>query len=415
MRDQHMEMSRRKFLTTVGLVAGGVATLPLTAHAAKFFPRNPAITVGILSPRSTMVPQMGEHFLAGMKLQFTEAGWTRVNLLTVDAGLTPGRALSGIQELLSGQGVDVLTGFLNPLSQPRLLESLKKSGTPFINLEGGANIPAAAEEHPLISHNSWGYWQASLAMGRWAAGQMGKRAVVACSSYESGYDATHAFRAGFEAAGGEIVQRGALHIADSKGELNTLMTTIRECKPDLVYAMYSGQSAVEFVRAYAEAGLAGVIPLAAAPFMVDEALLPAMGKAAFGIKSCLSWAPGLATPENIAFRTAYAGATGSCPDLFAVLGYETAAIITTTVSGSGKDLARELRRARFNGPRGEFAMDSRSGHADTPLYLREVRAAGTGLENVVLEKLPNLAAWPKLPNRSVASAQCGWSTTYLCA
>jgi branched-chain amino acid transport system substrate-binding protein len=409
-----MEMSRRRFIKTVGLVAGGVATFPLQAHARKLFSGNPAITVGVLSPRSTMVHRMGENFVAGMKLQFAEAGWTRVNLVTVDIGRSPGVALAKAQELLAGQNVDILAGFLNPIMQPRLLEFLKADGTPFINVDGGANIPTAAEEHLLISHNSWGYWQANLAMGRWAADNMGKRAFIASSSYESGYDSTHGFRAGFEAAGGEIVQGSAIHTADGKDELEALMAVIGKCNPDLVYAMYSGRGAVEFVKAYAQAGLAGVVPLAASPFMVDEALLPAMGKAALGIKSCLSWAPGLKTPENIAFRGAFAHATGSTPDLFAVLGYETGKIMTATVTGSGKSLPRELRTARFAGPRGEFAMNGKSGYADTPLYLREVRPDVTGLGNVVLERLSNLAGWQKLQDRSCGSARCGWSNAYLC-
>jgi branched-chain amino acid transport system substrate-binding protein len=413
-RNNSMEMSRRKFIKSAGMVTGAVATLPLQAHARFLSSRNPAITVGVLSPRSALVPRMGDNFVAGMQLQFADAGWTRVKLVTTDAGSTPGRALNGVQELLSGQPVDILTGFLNPLSQPRLLNILKQSGAPFINVEGGANIPAAAEEHLLISYNSLGYWQANLAMGGWAAVHMGKRAFIASSSYESGYDSTHAFRAGFEAAGGEIVQDGIIHIADGKHELDAMMAAIRSCNPDLVYAMYSGQGGVEFVKAYAEAGLAGVVPLAASPFMVEETLLPAMGKAALGIKSCLSWAPGLATPENIAFRNTYASATGSNADLFAVLGYETARIITTTVTGPGKSLARELRNARFTGPRGELAMSGRTGCADTPLYLREVRPEGNGQGNVVLEKLPNLAAWPKLQDRSCNCAKSGWSNAYLC-
>ncbi len=414
MRNIDMEMSRRTFIQTVGLVAGGVATFPLQVHAAKFLPRNPVLTVGVLSPRSTVVPLMGENFVAGMKVQFTEAGWTRVNLITVDAGLSPGRALTGAAELLAAQKVDVLAGFLNPLSQSRLLESLKKSATPFINVEGGANIPSATDEHPLISYNSWGYWQSNQAMGQWAASNLGKRAFIASSRYESGYDATHAFRAGFEAAGGVLVQSSAIHIADEKNELDALMATIKEIKPDVVYAMYSGQGAVEFVKAYAQAGLAGVIPLAASPFMVDEVLLPAMGSAALGIRSCLSWAPGLETPGNTALRSAFGRATGSTPDLFAMLGYETAKIITTTFTVPGRSLSHELRSARFAGPRGEFAMNSRSGYADSPLYLREVRPEGSGLENAVLEKLPNLAEWQKLPNRSSNEAKSGWSNTYLC-
>ena len=406
-------MNRRKFIKTAGLVTGALATYPLQAHAKAFFSNPPAITVGVLSPRSSIVPLMGENFIAGMKLQFAEAGWNNLKMFVEDIGDSPRFALAKAQKLITEQNVNLLAGFLNPLNQPRLLKILKESLTPFINVEGGANIPTAAAEHLLISHNSLGYWQANLAMGDWAASRLGRRVFIASSLYESGYDSSYAFRAGFKAAGGEVLQNSVTRTS-AKDELDALMASIRESSPDFVYAMFSGKEAVAFVKAYSDAGLAGQIPLAASPFMVDESILPAMGEDALGIKSCLSWAPGLEPPENVAFQKEYALANGRNADIFAVLGYETAQMITGTVTSSSMNIPQAVRTASFDGPRGPFSMNGQNGYADTPLYLREVSQVGDSLGNTVLEKLPPLSRWSKLEDRTINGMKSGWTNAFLC-
>src|SRR5262249_13454837 len=142
------------------------------------------------------------------------------------------------------------------------------------------------------------------------------------------------------------------------------IAAVRRAEPDFVFAAYGGQPAVDFVRAYADSGLARRIPLAGSGFLADETLLPSMGAAAVGIRSCLSLSPHLPVAENRAFTAAFRRATGGDPAVFAVLGYETArliagAVATAPAGGDRLDgLGRALEVAMLETPRGRVAMDA---------------------------------------------------------
>jgi branched-chain amino acid transport system substrate-binding protein len=372
-------MNRRQFLVKAGL-AGAMAAIPFQAH---------------------------------------EAGWTNTKLVVEKAD--NGSSIVKARRLLAEGKVDILTGMINPLIVHRLREDLEKSEVLYINMEGGANSYAPREESPLLFHNSLGYWQSSWSLGSWAATAMGKRGFVASSLYETGYDAYYAFPQGFEQAGGTIIRSELTHLAPGGNNLASLMTAIAAARPDFVYASYSGREAVDFVRAYAAAGLSGRIPLLASGFTVDESLLPAMGANALGIKSCLSWSPTITTPENMAFRKAYTRQTRREADHFALLGYDTGSLITAAVKTAkgtvirSNELKQALEKTAIPTPRGSLRIEPRTGSTDSPLYLREVRRDGNMFCNTVISELPGLAATEIQADRESMTARSGWINTYLCA
>lgn len=411
------EMSRRQFLVRAGLVTGAVATFPLRAHAGFIWDGRPPLKIGVVVLESSLYPDMGDNLVAGMKLALAEAGWENTRLIVERAD--NGSSIVRARSLVRNEKVDILAGMINPLIVHRLREDLEQTGTIYLNMEGGANHYQPRDESPLIFHNSLGYWQANWALGSWAAANVGKRAVVASSLYESGYDAYYAFPQGFEGGGGRVVGRELVVNSGSK-ELAAMISAIGADRPDFVFASFSGEEAVAFVNAYAAAGLAGRIPLLASGFAVDEALLAAMGKNALGIKSCHTWSPMLATPENGAFRKAYAVKAGREADHFALLGYDTGCLVTAAVKSAkgtvlrNDGLKQSLEKTVMATPRGALRFDPRTGSNDSPLYLREVRREGGALQNVVIGELPGLATMAQRADRETMTAQSGWINTYLC-
>jgi branched-chain amino acid transport system substrate-binding protein len=193
------------------------------------------------------------------------------------------------------------------------------------------------------------------------------------------------------------------------------LAAVRETRPDFVFALYSGQSAVDFVEAYAGSGLARRIPLAGSSFLADETLLPAMGPAALGVRSCLSWAPELPSAANRAFTAAYRRATGERPDAFAVLGYEAARLIGAAMAGAAgggdrlRGLCDALKATALEGPRGRVTMDAATQVTRAPLYLREVRSRNGAVGNEVVAELPPLSD----PARSMAALRSGPKSGWL--
>lgn len=237
----------------------------------------------------------------------------------------------------------------------------------------------------------------------------------------SGYDSIYAFRTGFEAAGGEIVNTYTTHVPPDSGDPTPLIAAIKESQPDVVFGCYCGEPAISFVRAYSESGLAKRIPLVGSGFMVDDEILPAMGSAALGINSTLSWARSLQTQENEAFSNAYLRSTGRSADAFAVLGHDTGRLIIEALSAARGDVSQDyelidaLERVTFDGPRGPLVMDRNTHSARTPLYLREVRRSGNTVGNAVITKLNATLEIENAVLVGHSEQKSGWLNPYMAA
>jgi hypothetical protein len=82
-------LRRRDFLKTLGLVSGGM--LVAGASAVPAATRRTAVRIGVLIPRSALYPSLGDSFVAGLKLAFTNSD--PVDWAVEDVGFTPGWVL----------------------------------------------------------------------------------------------------------------------------------------------------------------------------------------------------------------------------------------------------------------------------------------------------------------------------------
>jgi len=287
--------------------------------------------IGLILPRDS---QVARDLAAGLKVGLGSSTAAPVELLASTSAGGPFSIERVARQLIAERQAGAVVGLSDTHVAAHLHPLLAEHGTHFVAATTGANVVRAAEQSPFLHHVSLRYWQANWAMGRWAAKQMGRKAFVAASLYESGYDALAAFQAGFESAGGTVVET---QITDQRVIWADLMAAIRSARPDLVFACYSGSKAVDFVKQCEKAGLTGLLPLAASAFAVDEARLPDMGESAEGIVSCFSWAPSLKTQANKAFAIAYEAVTGCSPNAYALLGYNTAAAIGGPTAPEGDE------------------------------------------------------------------------------
>src|SRR5258708_27614132 len=112
-------------------------------------------------------------------------------------------------------------------------------------------------------------------MGKVAAEQDRKRAVVISWDYAAGKESTEAFTQAFEKGGGKTEK--ALFLTFPAVEFQPLITEIAALKPDVVYAFFAAAGAVKFFKDYAAAGLKNAIPLVGLDFLTD-ATLESLGK-----------------------------------------------------------------------------------------------------------------------------------------
>ena len=433
-----VRVSRRTFLRRFGVAAGALAAGQVISacsnssaaslirnvdQASKLVAepssaaRQNTLRVGLLLPQSQIYPAISANFRAGMDLFLAQRSSADrpISLIAQEYGTTPSIALEQAHEWMATDQVDLIVGSLSSGTAATLHPLLHESQTPLLVSNIGANLTRDDRQSPYIIRNSFSYWQSSWALGRWAAGNLGKQALVASSFYDSGYDSLYAFQLGFESVGGTITSTKVTHLPTDTGELHTLMAAIQQAQPDLVFAAYSGAQASDFVRAYAHSGLSTRVPLLGSGFLVDESLLSQQGDAALGIKTALPWAHTLDLPTNQAFTSAFQNFSGRPADPFAVLGYDTARLISTAASSAGdtKQLRQALAGTAFDSPRGIVQMDKTVLEISTPLYLREVRAGASGLSNTVIDKLPAIPANNAALAALRATERTGWSNTYL--
>jgi branched-chain amino acid transport system substrate-binding protein len=433
-----VRVSRRTFLRRFGAAAGALAAgqlisacsnnsaasltrsadhkaNPMAVHSSAA--QQNTLRVGLLLPQSQLYPMIGTNFRAGMDLFLAQRSSADrpIALIAHEYGTTPSTALEQASTWITNDQADLIVGSLSSGIAATLHPLLHERQMPLLVSNIGANLTRDDRQSPYIIRNSFSYWQSSWAMGRWAAGNMGKQAFVASSFYDSGYDSLYAFQLGFESAGGTIISTKVTHLPTDAGELQTLMAEIDQAQPDLVFAAYSGAQANDFVHAYAQAGLSTRIPLLGSGFLVDESLLSQQGDAALGIKTALPWARTLDLPANQAFTSAFKNFSGRPADPFAVLGYDAARLISTAANSAGdtNQLRQALVAAAFDSPRGAVRMDETLLEISTPLYLREVRASAGGLSNIVIDKLPALPSNNAAITALRASTKTGWSNAYL--
>jgi branched-chain amino acid transport system substrate-binding protein len=433
-----MRISRRTFLRRFGVAAGALTAGQLisacSSNSAASLTGNmnqtsklmnvhgsvaqkETLRVGLLLPQSQLYPTIGTSFRAGMDLFLTQRSSADrpIALIAHEYGTMPSVAIEQARKLITTDQVDMIVGSLSSGTAAALHPLLHERQMPLLVSNIGANLTRDDRTSPYIIRNSFSYWQSSWALGRWAAGNMGKRAFVASSFYDSGYDSLYAFQLGFESVGGAVTTTKVTHLPTGTGELHTLMAEIQQAQPDLVFAAYSGQQATDFVRAYAHAGLSTRVPLLGSGFLVDESLLSQQADAALGITTVLPWARTLDLPVNQAFTSAFQNFSGRPADPFAVLGYDTARLIAQCAcdTRSSEQLRQALATASFESPRGSAQMDKTLLEINTPLYLREVRADTGVLSNAVIDKLPALPTDNEWIAALRASTKTGWSNAYL--
>jgi branched-chain amino acid transport system substrate-binding protein len=239
----------------------------------------------------------------------------------------------------------------------------------------GANDATGAACAPNIFRSSFSNWQTTFPMGKVLADAGIKNVATITWRYTAGAEMIDAFAENFTKHGGKIAEK--MTVPFPEVEFQALLTRVATLKPDAVFSFFAGGGAVKFVKDYAAAGLGKTIPLYGAGFLTDGTLA-AQGDAANGIKTTLHYADNLDIPANVAFLKAFKEKTGNVGDIYAVQGYDAAALLDAGMAAVGGDdkqrdkMIAAMGAAKIDSPRGPLSFNK----AHNPIqniYLREVR------------------------------------------
>jgi branched-chain amino acid transport system substrate-binding protein len=370
-------MSRRDVLKQT--TAAGLAV------ATSFIPMRPSIgqqakvKVGLLLPYTGTYAALGHNITDAMKLGFAEAGnklgGREFEIIQVDSEADPAKAAANTNKLIVGAKVDFLSGPVHSGVAMAMAKIAREEGTITIVSNAGANAVTREMCGSNIFRTSFSNWQVCYPMGIEMARRGLKRVVSVTWNYAAGKEMIGAFREGFEKGGGSVMKEILVPFPNVEFQAN--LTEIASLQPDAVFAFFAGAGAVKFVKDYAEAGLKARIPLYGAGFLTDGTLR-AQGQAAEGVFTTLHYADSLSLPINTRFRDAFKKSVNRDADVYAVQGYDTAALLIRamdTVKGdtrATKALIAAMEKVKFDSPRGPWHF-SKSHNPVQDIYLREVK------------------------------------------
>ena len=361
-----------------------VFPIPALAQGARF-------KVGFMLPYTGTLAKLGQSIDNGFRLYVEQKGsrlgGRQVAFAQVDDESKPETVPDNMSRLIGRDKVDVVVGSVHSGVAMAMVKVARDTRAMLIIPNAGANDATGLFCAPNIFRTSFSNWQPNFPMGR-VMYEAGHRNVATVTwRYTAGQEMVGGFKEGFAKVGGTIIEDLVLPFPDV--EFQALITRLTTLKPDAVFAFFAGGGAVRFVKDYEAAGLKRSIPLYGPGFLTDGTL-EAQGPAADGIRTTLHYADNLDNPANKAFLAAFKKRVGQEGNIYAVQGFDTAALLDIGLGATGGDWAARdavitaMEGAKIDSPRGPLSF-SRAHNPIQNIYLREARNGRNAFVSVAQE------------------------------
>ena len=374
----------RRFLFTAGLAAAA-ALAAASANAQ-------SVKVGVMLTLSGPAAVLGQHardgFNLGVKHLGGKLGGLNAEVIVVDDELKPDIGVQRATALLERDKVDVVVGVIFSNVMMAIAKPVFDAQIPLISPNAGPSPLAGKGCSPWFFSTAWQNDQNHEAMGKHAQDAGYKKVVLIAPNYQAGKDSMAGFKRHFK---GEIADEifNQVNQLDFSAEI----ARIASLKPDAVFAFEPGGMGVNFVRQYAQAGLAGKVPFLSA-FTVDETTLPATQDAAVGLVSGAQWAPNLDNALSKKFVADFEQEYNKVPALYAAQGYDAALLIDAAIKANGgkvdnKTALRDaLRKAKFTSIRGgDFQLNNNGFPVQDVYAVKAVKRADGKFATEIVSKV----------------------------
>ena len=358
------------------------------------------IKVGVIAPFSGPFADYGREMEAGikayMKIHGDGVAGKKVAVILKDTtGPAPDVAKRLAQELVVREKVDFLAGFgLTPeaLAAADIATQAKK---PMVVMNAATSVITA--KSPYIARVSMTLSQETAPLATWAAKNGIKRVFTLVSDYGPGIDSETAFKKGFAAAGGQIVD--SVRVPLKNPEFAPFTQRIKDRRPEAVFVFLpAGEQGIAFMKAFQERGLgeAGIKAIATGD-VTDDHVIDAMGEVALGMITSSHYSAAHDSAENKTFLEAYDEVSGGLgrANFMAVAAYDGMAAIYGVVQKlDGKidgDRAMEVLKGwKRESPRGPILIDPDTRDVVQTIYIRRVEKRDGHYYNVEFERIPDV-------------------------
>ncbi|HEY0440012.1 MAG TPA: ABC transporter substrate-binding protein [Xanthobacteraceae bacterium] len=386
-----MIVQRRTVLK--GLLAGA----SLAAIKAPAVLAQTPFKIGLLTVKTGPLAQGGIQMEQGLVAFLKEKNNTlagrKVELLVADTGGNPAGAKTKAQEVIERDKVNVILGPLAAFELLAILDYVRERETPLIS-EAAAEDVTQRKANPFIIRPSATSAQACHVMADYAAKELKyKRAATISEDFAFGYEQMSGFQRVFEDAGGKVVKK--LWPPLVTPDYTPYIAQIGNV--DCVMQGFAGSNPVKFMRAYADLGLKGRVPLLAGWTGMDDALLKSLGDEAVGVMSAAWYSADAETPSNKRFVAAMQKDYGVLPGGYAAGMYvagqclEAAMAKLEAKADDRKALAEALHQVSLTDtPRGPVKFDQ-YGNVIGDIFVRRCERKGGQLVNTTVKTYPQVS------------------------
>jgi hypothetical protein len=407
-------LNRRGFLGLVSAAPLGQLLLPSGVGAPRAARERSSAPAGIILPRSRVAQGLTRAFRDGCAIALAGSGATAPIVEEIAVGGIDADAAA--ERLCGAHGLPLVIGALDDRRAAEVERQLGERAL-YVEMGFGALVPGREPGARTRLLCSQGAWASAYALGRWA-GAPGRRAAMVATLFDAGYDGLHAFRLGFEEAGGTIVATEVLDVPGRERVPGDVLGALAAHAPDAIYASCHDHQGALLLRAFAERTAAERASLARCQLLASPQLASVANLAhapALRLHTVATYDPALALPANAAFVSAFRSHHGALPDGTAVAGWEAGRLIAAAASSTPTPTAlREAILATvLDSPRGRVAFDRASGVADSPHYLVRCSADASGVRREVLGTLGVIGEHDERVRAWQRAQRSGWTNPYL--
>jgi branched-chain amino acid transport system substrate-binding protein len=380
-----MKAQRMRRTAIIGVVAGVLAAGLVTAPSSQ---AAGTIKIGYLNatigPFAGPAPQITIGLNIALKEINSTAGGKKIVVIEEATDATPQLAIEKAKKLIEKDKVDILFGPLSGDEGVAIARLSKKyPKVTFVNTTASAS--EATNQSPSKNffrfHGDAAQWSGGV--GEIAYKTLGYRKVaIIADDYSFPYANAGGFATGFCKAGGTIVgaQWPALGTKDYSSQIAALPKDV-----DAIYAGLGGADAVQFLKQAVQFGLKK--PLIGGAILVDGTVLGSKADIGDAALNTIAGGPvpddSYTSPEYDKFKAQLAAA-GTGPNIFSVLGYNSAKSMLAGLVAVKGDLSnnqaayrKALSNLKWNTPTGPLSMD-KNRNAIVSNFIYQVISDGKG-------------------------------------
>ena len=365
--------------------------------------------IGILLPRSTDYPSLGVDILHGFKAFLKSINVDGFSFFTENIGFGEkvSENFSKAEKLFIENDIDLLLVYCNQENAESIYPLARAMNKTILFLDAGMKYgPTKVPEgcHHISLDGSYCCYHS----GR-AAGEDGRKVLMASSFYDAGYAGPAAMNQGIIEAGGSINGQFVSPFKLKEFTIEAYLKLLHSAGVDCIGANFSVYLFELFFRSLKEHAPASVsLPFYCSPFMGEEIMLAGLPFPGGEFQVTIPWSRKLKNEEQASFKTEIKANEAS---IFHLLGWEAAICSIEALVEK-----RSLNVFSFTSPRGQRNFHPETGFSYGEVYTAKIQADEkgfgelTGFNTVPQSAEQHLEFFTNMVNTQIS----GWTNNFFC-